>query len=559
MRLAAAVVLLCSFVGITLAQLPPGTPCAVPCFVKNAVLSPCGPLNTTCLCTDPVFSKSVEGCVLDSCIVEDALIVQNVTNNACGVPVRNVVAQYSIISQTLTVLVYVFVGVRIVYKRFLTSLGLGADDWVMIVVAIFCVPSTVLNAKLAEYGIGRDVWALTPSDITNFGIALWLITLFYYVLISLLKISILLFYLRIFPSQGFRRVTWATIAVVSLYALAFLLAHILQCQPVSFNWTQWNDPGGRPGTGPKQGRCIDNIAVARSNAVISIVLDVWMLLLPLYKVRELNTSLKKKIAISAMFFVGTFVTVVSIIRLVYLIRFQNSNNITYDYTAALIWSTVEIGTGAICACMPSLRLILIRLWPRIFKSIASKQSRYADQKTPGSSQPGRGGGGDHYQQGRSGGQSSDDYHHQPPRGPGGAITPSSEYLDSKKPTSHSSIASVSSTWKPRKLSSSYSSKHAGQNSSSSMFDSSFGSVSVGGGGSGLERIDSSDDDRFELQPTRRPAAGAMVMGEGPGGGRGGRGSERAGDSAASFASSAEEEEGVGARVVHSGPLGKQAL
>jgi hypothetical protein len=36
--------------------------------------------------------------------------------------------------------------------------------------------------------------------------------------------------------------------------------------------------------------------------------------------------------------------------------------------AVSIWSTVEINVGMICACMPSLRLLLVRLFPKMLGS-----------------------------------------------------------------------------------------------------------------------------------------------------------------------------------------------
>lgn len=77
-------------------------------------------------------------------------------------------------------------------------------------------------------------------------------------------------------------------------------------------------------------------------------------------------------------------TVISIIRLSSLIQFRESSNITWDFWSVSIWSTVEITVGVICACMPSIRVILVRFAPRVF---TTKGSGSAD-KSFGSSQPG---------------------------------------------------------------------------------------------------------------------------------------------------------------------------
>ena len=80
-----------------------------------------------------------------------------------------------------------------------------------------------------------------------------------------------------------------------------------------------------------------------------------------------------------MVVVGTFVTVISIVRLASLVQFRGSANVTYDYWGVSVWSTVEITVGIMCACMPSMRVILVRIWPRLFGS-----SSYASNNQYGS-------------------------------------------------------------------------------------------------------------------------------------------------------------------------------
>ena len=43
-----------------------------------------------------------------------------------------------------------------------------------------------------------------------------------------------------------------------------------------------------------------------------------------------------------------------------------SKDISYDSVSSLNWSVVEVGTGIICACVPSLKPIIIRLFPGKF-------------------------------------------------------------------------------------------------------------------------------------------------------------------------------------------------
>ena len=58
----------------------------------------------------------------------------------------------------------------------------------------------------------------------------------------------------------------------------------------------------------------------------------------------------------------------SIIRLRFLITFGKGNNPTWDQAGVVDWSNIEVNVGIICACMPTMRLILARLLPRFFVS-----------------------------------------------------------------------------------------------------------------------------------------------------------------------------------------------
>ncbi|KAJ4141786.1 hypothetical protein NW768_001004 [Fusarium equiseti] len=44
---------------------------------------------------------------------------------------------------------------------------------------------------------------------------------------------------------------------------------------------------------------------------------------------------------------------------------NGANNATWEYVVCDLWSTIEIGTGVVCACLPSLRVLLVRIFPRL--------------------------------------------------------------------------------------------------------------------------------------------------------------------------------------------------
>jgi hypothetical protein len=118
----------------------------------------------------------------------------------------------------------------------------------------------------------------------------------YLSLLPFTKISILFFYLRIFPEKRFRRIVYVLIACNVSYAITFVLISVFQCRPLSGAWTRWD--------GSFQGSCNNINIQAWMAAALNIVLDGATLTLPLPSLYKLKLSTKKKLQVLAMFGVG---------------------------------------------------------------------------------------------------------------------------------------------------------------------------------------------------------------------------------------------------------------
>ncbi|CAN9285359.1 unnamed protein product [Alternaria alternata] len=188
----------------------------------------------------------------------------------------------------------------------------------------------------------------------------WICEMVYFNLIGFIKTAFLLFFLQIFPDKRFRATIWGAIILNIASMIAFTFAVAFICTPVSFMWTSLD--------GKHRGHCGNNNALAFSHAGVSIVLDLVTLALPIGQIWNLQLKTKKKIGVLLMFSVGAFVTVVSILRLRALVSFARTENITWDYLEAALWSVIEVNVGIICACMPSIRLGLVHLFPTILGS-----------------------------------------------------------------------------------------------------------------------------------------------------------------------------------------------
>ncbi|KAM5345128.1 hypothetical protein ACJ41O_010990 [Fusarium nematophilum] len=305
-------------------------------------------------------------------------VTKNVTEAACGHPVRDKSGRFRATIIPLGAIAISVTVSRLVFKLFFSrAQALGPDDWAIAGTLAISITGLVIGIEgLAGHGLGRDVWTLTVPEISKFALYFYVMTILYFLAMSLIKLSLSLFYLNIFSGNINRYILWGTVTFNALYGIAFLLAAVFQCAPVDYYWTQYLD-GSR-------GRCVDINALGWVNASTGVAVDVWMIAMPLSQVVHLRLHWKKKVGVVIMFLLGTLylpppvlalkpvltmtysVTVVSILRLQSLIHFAKSSNPTWDQWIVALWSVIEVNTGMICTCLPTLRLILVRVFPRIF-------------------------------------------------------------------------------------------------------------------------------------------------------------------------------------------------
>ena len=176
------------------------------------------------------------------------------------------------------------------------------------------------------------MWNVPTNSITTVLHIYYWDEMFYATSLSLTKISILFFYLKIFPGRQFRYMVYTLIFANICYIIVFDCLFAFQCNPIAGAWLSWN--------GGLASKCININIVVWSAAAINIVLDLAVLALPLPELFRLSMSLRKKIQIITMFAVGFFVTLVSIIRLRALITFGKTENVTrkqpYTYFTTLL-------------------------------------------------------------------------------------------------------------------------------------------------------------------------------------------------------------------------------
>ncbi|KAK2804840.1 hypothetical protein FQN51_001482 [Onygenales sp. PD_10] len=321
----------------------------------------CKPTDKKCMdtCTNAELSAKITVCVSSTCTIREGLTTKKISNHACKIPMRDrtkLVSYAGVIGGGLALIAFIL---RMMARLpFFNGGQFGMDDACMIVVMLFTIPFSALSVVLADAGLGKDMWEVSFDDITHILYIYYFDESIYLAALTMTKISLHFFYLRIFPSKNFRIAIYITMAATLAYGIAFILVSIFQCDPIKSAWLRWD------GTAP--GYCRNINMQGWMSAALNIVLDLVTLFLPIRELSKLELWRKKKIHICLMFTVGSFVTIVSILRLRTLVLFATTHNLTWDYVELGYWSTIEIHVGIICACMPAMRSLFRRIFPKVF-------------------------------------------------------------------------------------------------------------------------------------------------------------------------------------------------
>lgn len=210
---------------------------------------------------------------------------------AVNAPREDCFPSYNALSTIMGIVSALLVISRIIFKLCTGGYGasFGLDDLFLIATILVGAFNTInISQGVGSYGLGRHIWTLgaTPESVKSFLEYFLALTIVYFALVMLIKLAALAFFLRIFPSQRARRQLKGTMAVVALYGLTFVLVGGLQCQPIDFYWTGWD--------GEHKGFCVHRDWVVWSNAAISIVLDIWIIYIPLHEIGGTTLELWKK-------------------------------------------------------------------------------------------------------------------------------------------------------------------------------------------------------------------------------------------------------------------------
>lgn len=111
--------------------------------------------------------------------------------------------------------------------------------------------------------------------------------------LTLIKLSVLLFYRRIFTAPSFRIPVWVAGSLVTAWGISFFFANLFQCTPVSGAW-EINKPR----------HCVNSKHLVNAYQGLNIMTDVMILTMPWPMIWGLQLPRRRKAQVGGIFLLG---------------------------------------------------------------------------------------------------------------------------------------------------------------------------------------------------------------------------------------------------------------
>ncbi|KAH7174851.1 uncharacterized protein B0J16DRAFT_185701 [Fusarium flagelliforme] len=277
---------------------------------------------------------------------------------------------------TLLCISALFLAGRIA-MRTMQVYGLSVDDYAILVSFLFVTLTAAMVVTGGYSGVGKHVWALTINQLEEVIKLTYVYSFMFVGAVFTTKVSILLFYRRIFSRGGlhFQVAFWFGAILVGAYPIIFVFTMGFCCTPVSHYWTRVK------GT---EGKCIDVGHFFVILAIINLITNVIVLVIPVPEVLKLQMSRGKKAAVFGILALGGLVCIASAVRIHYLNVFSTAVDTTWHMGPVAIWSSVEPSMGIVSACLPSFKSLLRHLRG---KSVARASTQVSNSGGRGNNKP----------------------------------------------------------------------------------------------------------------------------------------------------------------------------
>ncbi|KAL3463407.1 hypothetical protein BJX64DRAFT_120511 [Aspergillus heterothallicus] len=276
---------------------------------------------------------------MDPSMIEHNADVESTSTARMTIVVRAVVLVLAI-STTLVC------GLRLYLRKFILR-SFGLDDYLVVLALIAVNGFSALAYTISYYGLGADTEDVSAEDLATWFKIYFGAECSYLVVGAVVKISLTVFIMRLFPTQFIRISGIATMAFIGAFTVSMTLALTLKCRPVRASWD-------KSITDAKCWSSQTNFVVLLTQGIIMFVLDVLILALPIRPIWKLQMPVKRRLWILGLFAIGFIACIAALVRFSTLVYAKDETNFTHSAATSLIWMEVEFNLALMSGSLSSI-------------------------------------------------------------------------------------------------------------------------------------------------------------------------------------------------------------
>ncbi|KAF9696941.1 hypothetical protein EKO04_004934 [Ascochyta lentis] len=247
----------------------------------------------------------------------------------------------------------VLLGIRIYTRHKMSTRGLGVDDILMVLAAIFSTALVAIVCVCAVYGTGYHNWDIRTEWYPTWGKATFSQNLAFIPATTLTKLSILHTYLFLFPSRANAIFCRTMMAFLWVWGTIQIIVSCFQCRPLSSYWDI-----------SMKKKCILINPYLYSSGAVNSLTDVIVYLWPSRTLFTLELPLLRRLGLLVTFSAGLVAVLASILRMVSIRNASSSSDSTWEGTFIALWKVLEVTFGVKCGCLPAVKPLIERFLPK---------------------------------------------------------------------------------------------------------------------------------------------------------------------------------------------------
>ncbi|KAH7049470.1 hypothetical protein B0J12DRAFT_719378 [Macrophomina phaseolina] len=234
------------------------------------------------------------------------------------------------------------------YVRYFIIRSVGLDDIFVIFALIGFLSWHAIAIAQTFCALGRHIWDVSPADLSLWLKEFYVTECIYLTVASILKTSIILLMMRLFPARRLLVVSKCLMAFLVAFTISGTFVLAFQCRPIQAAYIP-NLPGAK---------CISPDAmfgIFMFQAVTMFLTDVVIIAMPMPIIWKLNMPVRRRIVVMALFSLGFIATIAALVRFSTLAFVKGGIDVTYTSSNAYIWMSVEYSLGFSAGSLSSLR------------------------------------------------------------------------------------------------------------------------------------------------------------------------------------------------------------